>query len=224
VVPIENSTDGAVTHTLDELVDTPLKICAEIYLPISQHLMVKNGAVKVRKIYSKAEVFSQCRRWLHHHMRGVELIPTSSTARAAEIASREAGAAALASSLAAELYGLQIRGRDVQDESDNTTRFLVIGKSCGQPTGHDKTSIYLSLKDRVGALHDALASFKKNKINMSKIESRPSKTKSWEYYFFVDLDGHADNAPVGQALRALARQCAHMTILGSYPKAASPAA
>jgi chorismate mutase/prephenate dehydratase len=224
VVPIENSIDGAVTHTLDELVGTTLQICAEIYLPIAQHLMARDAAGKVRRIYSKAEVFSQCRSWLHDHMRGVELVPASSTAKAAEIAARENGAAALASALAAELYGLRLLASDVQDESDNTTRFLVIGKRCGGPTGRDKTSVYLSLKDRVGALHDALSAFKKYRINMTKIESRPSKEKAWEYYFFVDIDGHQEDAPVRKALKAMSRHCARLTILGSYPRNAESAA
>lgn len=224
VVPVENSIDGAVTHTLDELVGTRLKICAEIYLPVSQHFMARPDVGRIRRIYSKAEVFSQCRAWLSRTRRGVEQIPASSTARAAEIASREKGAAALASALAAEIYGLKILERDVQDESDNTTRFLVIARNSGGPTGRDKTSVYIALRDRVGALHDALASLKKNRVNMSKLEARPSRTKAWEYFFFADLDGHQDDPPVRRALQALQRQCTHMTVLGSYPKAQDPLA
>ncbi len=223
VVPVENSIDGAVTHTLDELVRTALKICAEIYLPVSQNFMALPKQVKIRRVYSKGEVFSQCRKWLNAHLRGVELLPVSSTAKAAEIASREKGSAALASALAAELYGLQILEADVQDESDNTTRFLVIARRSGAATGKDKTSIYFALRDRVGALHDALSSLKANRVNMSKLESRPSRHKPWEYYFLADLDGHQDDPSLGRALKALDRKCARLTVLGSYPKAAPPA-
>ena len=220
VVPIENSTDGAVTHTLDQFTDTPLKICAEIYLPISHSLMANIPRGQVRRIYSKPEVFGQCRHWLHENMAGVSLVPVSSTARGAEMASREPESAALASALAAELYGLNILDRDVQDLGGNTTRFLVIAKSFGKPTGNDKTSVFFAVKHKVGALYDALSAFKKYSINMTKIESRPSKTKAWEYYFFVDVEGHAEDESVQKSLADLAEHCTLMTVLGSYPKAA----
>lgn len=220
VVPIENSTDGAVTHTLDQFADTPLKICAEVYLPISHNLLSAGPRDKIRKIYSKPEVFGQCRRWLHENMPGVELVSASSTARAAETAAREPGSAALASSLAAELYGLGLLEENVQDLGGNTTRFLVIAKAFGKPTGRDKTSVLFAVKHRVGALYDALASFKSYDINLTKIESRPSKAKAWEYYFFVDFEGHAEDAPVQKALKELGEHCTLMTVLGAYPKAA----
>ena len=223
VVPIENSTDGAVTHTLDELVETSLKICAEVYLPITQHLMSRAPLSRIRRIYSKPEVFGQCRRWLQAHLPGVDLVPVSSTARGAEMAAQEKDSAALASRFAAELNKVPVRAPDVQDMAGNTTRFLVIGKSCGKSTGQDKTSLYFSVRHKVGALHDVLAAFKKNGINMSKIESRPSKTKAWEYLFFVDIDGHLDDKPVARALRSLGQHCAILTVLGSYPKAEEPA-
>lgn len=219
VVPIENSTEGAVTHTLDEFVATPLKICAEIYLPIAHHLMAAIPREKVRRIFSKPEVFGQCRRWLHENMPGVELIPVSSTARGAEMAVQEKDAAAIAGDLAAELYGLTILARDIQDLGGNTTRFLVIGRSYPPPTGQDKTSIFFAVKHRVGALHDALATFKRSGINMTKIESRPSKTRAWEYYFFVDIEGHADDPSVRKALEEMAEHCTLMTVLGAYPRA-----
>ncbi|MFH0909752.1 MAG: prephenate dehydratase [bacterium] len=220
VVPIENSTDGAVTHTLDEFIESPLKICAEIYLPVSQNLMAMGEKKDIGRIYSKGEVFGQCRRWLYQNMPGIELSPVSSTARAAEMAAKEAGTAAIASKLAAELYGLCIIAPDVQDLGGNTTRFLVIGKACGKKTNADKTSLVFAVKHKVGALHDALGAFKANDINMSKIESRPSKAKAWEYYFFVDVDGHMDDPHVQKALQALTDLCASMTILGSYPRSA----
>ena len=220
VAPIENSTDGAVTHTLDQFMDTPLKICAEIYLPISHTLMANIPRGQVKRIYSKPEVFGQCRRWLRENMAGVSLVPVSSTARGAEMASREPESAALASTLAAELYGLNILDRDVQDLGGNTTRFLVIAKSFGRPTGHDKTSVFFAVKHKVGALYDALSAFKKHRINMTKIESRPSKMKAWEYCFFVDIEGHAEDENVLKSLEELAEHCTLMTTLGSYPKAA----
>ncbi|MCX6996781.1 MAG: prephenate dehydratase [Kiritimatiellaeota bacterium] len=219
VVPIENSIEGAVTHTLDRFIDTALRICAEIYLPIALHLMAPAGRRPIRRLYSKSEVFGQCRRWLHANLPGVDLIPVSSTARAAEMAARERGAAALAGVLAAELNGLRLLARDVQDSGGNTTRFLVIGQQYGPPTGHDKTSVFFAVKHKVGALYGALESFKKARINMTKIESRPSRTKAWEYYFFVDVDGHAADARVQQALGAMAEHCTLLTVLGAYPRA-----
>jgi chorismate mutase/prephenate dehydratase len=219
VVPIENSTEGAVTHTLDQFVETPLKICAEIYLPISLHLMSKGERKQIKRIYSKAEVFGQCRRWLYAHMPGVDTIAVSSTARAAEMAAREPDSAAIAGQLAVDLYGLKLLARDVQDLGGNVTRFLVIGKNYGKPTGDDKTSVYFAVRHKVGALHDALTTLKQNNVNMTKIESRPSRTKAWEYYFFVDLEGHAHDPHLQKALTQMAEHCTLMTILGAYPKA-----
>lgn len=218
VVPIENSTEGAVTHTLDQFTETPLKICAEIYLPISHHLMSCTPREKITRIYSKPEVFGQCRRWLQTEMPGVELIAMSSTARAAELAANEEGAAALASRQAAELYGLSVIASDVQDLGGNTTRFLVVGRASGRSTGQDRTSIFFVVHHKVGALHHALQAFSGNGVNMCKIESRPNKTKAWEYCFFVDVEGHTDDAPVKKALEELEHQCTVLKVLGSYPR------
>ncbi len=218
VVPIENSTEGAVTHTLDEFIDTPLKICAEIYLPISHHLLSKGTKEQIRKVYSHPQVFGQCRHWLHENLPGVDQVSVSSTARAAEMAAKEPDAAALASDLAAELHGLVILARDIQDLGGNTTRFLVVGKQYGQSTGHDKTSLYFGVKHKAGALCSALEAIKAHGINMTKIESRPSKAKAWEYYFFVDIEGHADDQPVRDALKELERHCSILRVLGSYPR------
>lgn len=219
VVPIENSTDGAVTHTLDEFTNTPLKICAEVYLPISHNLMAAGPKSSLRRVYSKPEVFGQCRRWLHENLPGVELLSASSTARAAELAAKEEGTGAIASDLAADLYGLKILARDIQDMGGNTTRFLVIAQNYGPPTGKDKTSIFFAVKHKVGALYSSLETFKAYNINMTKIESRPSKTKAWEYYFFVDIEGHADDPQVKKALEEMSEHCTLMTILGAYPRA-----
>ena len=225
VVPIENSTEGAVTHTLDEFVQTSLKICAEIYLPISHHLMaghasqVAGGTLKgIRRLASHPQVLGQCRNWLHAKMPGVEIVPTTSTARAAEMAVQDHHVAAIASALAAEHYHLRVLAEDIQDLSGNMTRFLVIGKSFGSPTGNDKTSIFFAVKHKAGALHNALGALKKYQLNMTKIESRPSKLKAWEYLFFVDIEGHVAEQRVRNALHDLERHCTLMTILGAYPR------
>lgn len=219
VVPIENSTEGAVTHTLDEFAETPLKIVAEIYLPIAQHLLSKSPKAQIRKIYSKPEVFGQCRRFLQSEMAGIDLIPVSSTARAAEIAAAEPGSAALASVQAAETYGLDVISSEVQDMRGNTTRFLVVGRSCGKSTGYDRTSLLVAVQHKVGALHRALSAFSANGVNLCKIESRPNRSKAWEYCFYVDVEGHAEDPAVKQALELLAPECAVMRVLGSYPRA-----
>ncbi|NCC51130.1 MAG: prephenate dehydratase [Spartobacteria bacterium] len=219
VAPIENSTDGAVTHSLDQFVNTSLSICAEVYLPITQNLLARIPMDRIKRVYSKAEVFGQCRHWLYENLPGVDFIPASSTARAAEMAAAEEDCAALASELAAEMYGLDILADDIQDMSGNTTRFLVIGQRHAEPTGEDKTSIYFGVKHTAGALYGALQAFKENAINLTKIESRPSRAKAWEYYFFVDFEGHVEDPDVKEALTALKEHCTVMRIMGSYPKA-----
>jgi len=218
VVPIENSIEGAVNHTLDMFIDSELKICSEIYLDVEHSLLSKApDKSKIRKVYSKAEVFGQCRLWLESNLPRAELVEVSSTARAAEIAAKEKGSACIASELAAKEYGLKVLYESVQDSVHNVTRFLVIGKYDVMPTKEDKTSIMFSVKDRAGALHDMLVPFKKYKINMTKIESRPSKVRAWEYYFFVDLEGHCRTAKVRKALDELERHASFVKILGSYP-------
>ena len=217
VVPIENSTEGAVTHTYDMFVDSELKICAQILLPIRHNLMSAGRRDEIKKLYSIAQVSAQCRQWLQVNMPGIELIEVSSSTRAAEIARQEPNAGALASTLAAEKYGLTIHDENIQDSSENVTRFLVIGRKYPARTGNDKTSIMFASQDRIGALHDSLETFKKYKINLTKIESRPSKKKAWEYYFFVDFTGHCDGPRVKKALAELAKHTMFVKILGSYP-------
>ena len=219
VVPIENSIEGAVTHTFDMFIDSRVKICAEIYLEISHCLLADCPAAEIRKVYSKSEVFGQCRTWLRSTIPAVELIEVSSTTRAAELAAREKHAAAIASELAAEIYGVNVLERGIEDSGRNETRFLVIGNSSTGPSGDDKTSIIVSIADRVGALYRMLLPFKKHAINLTKIESRPSKKKAWEYYFFIDFLGHAGDANVVKALKELQGQCLFMEHLGSYPRA-----
>ncbi len=219
VVPIENSIEGAVNHTLDMFIDSELKICSEIYLEVTHNLLAKKpGKSKIKKVYSKAEVFGQCRLWLESNLPGAELIEVSSTAKAAEIAAKGGGTSAcIASELAAKRYALKTLYKSIQDNSHNVTRFLVIGKYDAMPTNEDKMSIMFSVKDKSGALHDMLVPFKKYKINMTKIESRPSKVRVWEYYFFVDLEGHYKNPKVKKALDELESKASFVKILGSYP-------
>ncbi len=217
VVPIENSIEGAVTHTIDLLVDSDLKICSQILMDISHNLLAKLPEARIKQIYSNPQVFGQCRQWLLHHMPSAELIDAVSSAKAAQLASKSKTAACIASELAAKLYGLNVLRKNIQDSAHNITRFLVISGSDVPPTGHDRTSLVFSIKDRVGALHAMLTPFMRNKINLTKIESRPSKKKAWDYYFFVDCSGHQKEPRVARALAQLEGMCKFLKILGSYP-------
>ena len=218
VVPIENSIEGAVTNTFDLLVDSDLKICAHLVIEISHNLMSTTSLDKIKKVYSKLEVFGQCRRWLQDHLPHAELMDVASTTRAAQIAAKEKDAAAIASLLAADIYHLHVVKKGIEDSSHNVTRFLVIGKSDAQPTGEDRTSLLFSIRDKVGALHAMLEPFDENKINLTKIESRPSKKKAWDYYFFLDCEGHREDEKVKKALAKLDGMCKFLKILGSYPR------
>jgi chorismate mutase / prephenate dehydratase len=217
VVPIENSIEGAVNHTLDMFMDSDLRICAQVILDISHSLLSCSPKERIRRIYSKGEVFGQCRRWLQENMPHAELVEVASTTKAARCAAKEKASAALGSVLAAEIYGLKVLAESVEDSPHNITRFFVIGKSDVPRTGHDRTSLMFSIKDHVGALHEMLVPFKKYGVNLNKIESRPSKRKAWDYYFFVDLDGHIDDPKVKKALVALESKCKFLKVLGSYP-------
>jgi len=220
VVPIENSTEGAVNYTLDMFMDSDLNICSEAYLPIRHALMSKSNKLSsIKRVYSHQQVLAQCRKWLETNLPQAKLIPVASTTDAAWRYAGRKGACAIASALAAEEYNLSIIGRSIEDLRHNITRFLIIGKQEAQPSGNDKTSIVFSMKDRAGALHDVLTPFKKNRINLTKIESRPSKKKAWKYYFFVDMQGHLKNKRIKQALRQLKNSCTYLKILGSYPAA-----
>jgi len=218
VVPIENSIEGAVNYTFDMFVNSDLKICSEIYLEISHNLLSRLRDIKkIKKVYSHPQVFAQCRRWIEKNIPRAELIEVSSTSKAAERSAGEKNAACIASLMAAGHYGLRALARCIEDTAHNVTRFLIIGRDSAKPTGNDKTSIMFSIKDKVGALHDMLVPFKKNKINLTKIESRPSRLKAWEYYFFMDLEGHSSGKKVKKALKELAKNCAYLKVLGSYP-------
>jgi chorismate mutase/prephenate dehydratase len=217
VVPVENSTEGVVTHTLDMFVESDLKIVAQIVLPIQHCLMSTARRDDIQRLYAHPQSFAQCRGWVQTHLPNVEIIETSSNARSAELAAKQPHSAAIAGVIAAERYGLHILESDIQDNSANATRFLVLGRQCSPPTGKDRTSLMLSITHEVGALYQALAAFRRFKLNMTKIESRPSKRKAWEYYFFVDCEGHKEDRKVAKAIAELERQCNFVKVLGSYP-------
>jgi len=219
VVPIENSTEGAVSHTLDLFVDSPLHICAQILLRIENGLMAAIPREQIQTLYSHPQVFGQCRSWILKNFPTAELVEVSSTTKAAQLARNHAadGAAALGGMLAAELYGLTMLEESIQDRATNTTRFLVIGEKTCPSTGNDRTSILFAIHDRPGSLVNALRAFDQFEINLSKIESRPSKRKDWEYIFYVDLAGHCADPKVANALVELGKHCSFVKLLGSYP-------
>jgi chorismate mutase / prephenate dehydratase len=240
VVPVENSTEGVVTHTLDMFVDSELKIVSQIVLPISHCFASRFPREKIKVIYAHPQTRGQCRNWLQRNFPNVEILETLSNAISAErakgptyqvIQSRSPGrtvvgrsqqevpTGAITSELAAEKYVLPVLEQNIQDNAANATRFLVLGRQCSPPTGQDRTSLMISVTDKVGALHEALASFRRAKINLTKIESRPSKRKAWEYFFFIDCDGHAQDKKVARAIKNLGEHCNFVKILGSYPNA-----
>ncbi len=219
VVPIENSNEGVISYTLDMFMDFDLKIAAEIMLEINHNLLSISGDIgKIRKIYSHPQAIAQCRRWIEKNLPNVTIIDATSTAKAAELASKDEEGAAIASELAAKIYDLSFVERHIEDNKNNYTRFLVVSREFPPPTGKDKTSVMLSIKDRPGALYEVLAPFKKAKINLTKIESRPSRRKAWEYIFFIDMDGHVDDKKVRKALKEIEEDCLFLKVLGSYPR------
>ena len=216
VVPVENSTEGVVTHTLDMFVDSELKIVAQIVLPIQQCLLSRIPREQIQKLYVHPQSLAQCRGWISKNLPHAEIVETSSNARSAQQAAKDKKAAAIGGALAGQQYGLTLLEKDIQDNAANATRFLVLGRQCPPTTGNDRTSLMFSLTDAVGALHRALAPFRRYRINMTKIESRPSKRKAWEYYFFVDCDGHQTDRRVAKAIEQLTQHCSFVKVLGSY--------
>jgi len=217
VVPVENSTEGVVTHTLDMFTDSDLKIVAQIVLPVQHCLLSNSPRPQIQKLFTHPQSHGQCRIWVQSNLPRVEIIETSSNARSAEFAAKEKRTAAIAGVLAAEKYKLDVLEYDIQDNASNATRFLVLGRQCTPPTGHDRTSIMVSVADKVGALYSSLSAFRRYRINMTKIESRPSKRKAWEYFFFIDCDGHMLDHKLQKALRHLGEHCNFVKVLGSYP-------
>lgn len=219
VVPVENSTYGGVSNTFDMFHTAAVKICAELNLRIHHHLLSLGDLADLKVIYSRDQGFGQCRRWLQQNLPQCRLVDVESTAAAARKAAADPTAAAIASALAADHYGLTILQRNIEDLKENITRFLVIGRTELSPTGDDKTSLMLVIKDRVGALFDALKAFNDSNVNLTLIESRPSRQKSWTYFFFVDFTGHMSDDQSQQLLGKLAQHCESVKHLGSYPRA-----
>lgn len=220
LVPVENSTEGVISHTLDMFIDSNLKVCGEVEIPIHHHLAsASQDIAQIKHIYSHQQSFAQCRRWLDQNFPGRERIPVSSNAEAARLAANEKDAAAICGLLAVENFGLKICYENIEDMSDNTTRFVIIGKQDVGPSGNDKTSLLISTRNVPGALLGLLQPLADHGISMNKIESRPGHGQKWAYVFFIDIDGHQHDANVINALNELKHQSALFKILGSYPKA-----
>jgi chorismate mutase/prephenate dehydratase len=230
VVPVENSTEGVITHTLDSFVGSNLNICGEVALRIHHHFLLKGEAsvadesliessAKPVRVYSHAQSLAQCRQWLDANWPGIERIAVSSNAEAARRAQEEEGAAAIASEAAAELYNLNIATANIEDMPDNTTRFLIIGKQTTEISGDDKTSLLVASKNEPGALYHVLAPFHEEGVSLTRIETRPSKSGTWNYIFFIDLEGHQNEEKVTKAMALVQQQCTDFKCLGSYPKA-----
>jgi len=218
VVPVENSTGGGIYETLTRFLDSPLKACAEIVLEVHHALLARCPGEEVKRIYSRGQVFAQTRRWLQSHMPHAELMEVSSTSVAAQRASREDGAAAIAHASLAAAHGLRVLFDRIEDCSHNITRFFVLGTHMSQPTGDDKTALLCSVRDKPGALYDLLTPFKRSGTNMTKIESFPSPTAAWQYYFFIDFLGHPDDERTQQALKEMQAECVSFKILGAFPR------
>ncbi len=221
VVPVENSSEGSIGRTLDLLLQTPLKICAEAMQRVRQNLLSRSESLaEIKRIYSHAQSLSQCHGWLLQNIPNAERIDVASNAEAARLASLEDGAAAIAGEIAAERYGLKFAARDIEDDPNNTTRFLILGNHETAPSGSDRTSLVASAPNRPGAVHALITPFAEHGISMRKIESRPAPTGMWEYVFYIDLDGHQRDPKVATALAELKGLAPFLKILGSYPAAA----
>ncbi|MGE3180615.1 MAG: prephenate dehydratase [Phycisphaerae bacterium] len=224
VVPIENSTSGGVVDTLDALLELSVRICAELYLPIHHNLISRRPLADITQVYSKPEVFSQCRDWLTQTGLQSKTVAVSSTSKAVELSAADESVAALGSVLAAELYNVPIQVRNVEDSAANVTRFFVIGKKSPKPTGDDCTMLLFGTSHRSGALVRVLDAFRQNEVNLSMITSRPNKRKNWEYAFFVSADGHEHEPTFSKTLQQIEPLCTFSKVLGSFPRAANPAA
>jgi chorismate mutase/prephenate dehydratase len=219
LAPVENTTGGGVIETLDALIDSNVRVCAEVLMAIHHNLLGNCSLEEVEKIYSKPEVFAQCRNWLSATFKEAQTVAVASTAKAAQTAADEPRAAAIGSKVAAELYGLRIVCESIEDIANNVTRFLVISREDAKPTGEDKTAILFSTAHKAGALADVLDVFKQYDINLTNIESRPSRKRQWEYYFFMDFLGHRTEDRVQEGLKEARKHCLQLSILGSFPRA-----
>lgn len=219
VVPIENSTEGMVHQTMDQLVSSEVHICGEINLRIQQHFASLDTTTAIERIYSHQQSLAQCKEWLVEHYPGINTIELSSNAQAAQAAAKDPASAAICGRLAAMQYGLHLRNRCIEDYKNNTTRFIIIGRNAPQPSGKDKTSLIISSPHQAGSLSKILHVFDKHHLNMTLIESRPYRHRNWTYIFFIDFEGHKDEPKVQQALEDLVQSSVMMTLLGSYPQA-----
>jgi len=220
VVPVENSTEGAVGRTLDLLLSTPLGICAEVVLRVQQNLMAKHLAMKaIRRVYSHPQSLGQCQQWLSHHLSAAERVPVASNAEGARRAAKEAGTAAVGPEIAAARYGLKLLARAIEDDPRNRTRFLVLGYDEVGPSGRDRTSLVMTAHNRPGAVHDLISPFARHAVSMTRLESRPARTGQWEYLFYVDIEGHQQDPKVAQSLAELREKAPFVKIFGSYPAA-----
>lgn len=219
LVPVENSIHGGVVDTLDAFLHNTARICAEVLITIHHNLLARQPWEQVKTIYSKPEVFSQCRQWLAAMAKDRDVQPASSSSRAAEMASQQDGVAAIGSSTAGELYGLHTLFENIEDNPDNITRFFVIGRNGAKITGDDKTAIMFTTAHKPGALAEVLDVFRDRGINLTDIEKRPSKRVNWEYYFFIDALGHIDDGRMAEAIEDAKQHCLQLTVLGSYPRA-----
>lgn len=220
VVPVENSTEGAVGRTLDLMLNSPLKVCGEVMLRVHQNLLGKGESpAGATRVYSHSQSLAQCHEWLNRNLPGVERVPVASNAEAARLAAQEVGALAVAGELAAERFGLNILASNIEDEPNNTTRFLVLGHQDVPPSGRDKTSLVMAAQNKPGAMHALLSPLAYHGVSMTRMESRPSRTGLWEYVFYVDIEGHAQEPRVADALSALNGVAGFLKILGSYPVA-----
>ena len=219
VVPVENSTEGVVTHTLDSFTDSSLQICGEVALRIHHHFLSNEKPEAIKVVYSHPQSLAQCRQWLDTHWPNVERIPVSSNAEAARKASNEKNAAAIAGDAAAELYNIRVLEHSIEDMPDNTTRFLIIGTDKTQSSGEDKTSIMVSSRNQPGALYHVLEPFHASSVSLTRIETRPSRNGAWNYNFFIDFEGHVTDPQIVAVLQEVGKTSAELKILGSYPKA-----
>lgn len=223
VVPIENSTEGAIGRSLDLLLSSPLQICGEINLPIHHNLMSRSAELdKVTRVYSHAQSLAQCHEWLNRKLPGVPRVPVASNAEAARLAAAEDGSAAIAGDAAAELYSLPILAGNIEDDPNNTTRFVIVSEHDSGSSGADRTSMVCSAQNRPGAVYQLLAPFADNGVSMSRLESRPARGfggSRWEYVFYIDIEGHRSEPAVARALEELRSRAGFVKILGSYPKA-----
>jgi len=221
VVPVENSTEGVISHTLYSFMDSSLKICGEVELRIHQHFMIGPNTNKdsVTRVYSHAQSLAQCRQWLNSNYPNIERVAVSSNAEAAKRVQGEWNSAAIAGDMACELYNLEKMREKIEDRPDNSTRFLIIGRESVPRSGDDRTSIVVSVHNKPGALHDLLEPFRRYNVDMTRLESRPSRNSKWSYVFFIDLIGHIEDQPVADVLEELSSSVAELKILGSYPRA-----